>query len=184
MIAVKSHPPSPITLPATVAEDLMTANPLSIQETLTAREARNFFIDKAISGAPVIDAAGRPVGVLSQTDLLIHDREDPSTPVAGRRASAEAEEGTVTPDSLRRQPEAGAAVGGGATHTLVREVMTPGVFSVGRHAPIERVIADLCGLNVHRLFVVDAAGVLVGVISAMDVLRHLVPMSRDGGGYR
>jgi predicted transcriptional regulator len=28
-------------------------------------------------------------------------------------------------------------------------------------------------LKVHRLFVVDRAGVLIGVISALDVLRHL-----------
>ena len=165
MIAVKSPSPSPIPFPATVAEDLMTANPLSIQETLTVRESRNFFIDKAISGAPVIDAAGRPVGVLSQTDLLIHDREGPSTPVGRRR-------------------EAGDYDSGGAADTLVRDVMTQGVFSVGRHASIERVIGDMCEMNVHRLFVVDAAGVLVGVISAMDVLRHLVPMSGDGGGHR
>jgi CBS domain-containing protein len=165
MTAVKSHSPSPTTLPATLAEDLMTANPISLQETLTAREARNFFIDKAISGAPVIDDAGRPVGVLSQTDLLIHDREGPSTPVGQQR-------------------EAGDHASSGAADTLVRDVMTQGVFSVGRHAPIERVIGDLCGLNVHRLFVVDAAGVLVGVISAMDVLRHLTPMFRDGGGHR
>jgi predicted transcriptional regulator len=33
----------------------------------------------------------------------------------------------------------------------------------------------MLGLKVHRLFVVDAAGVLVGVISALDVLRHLQP---------
>ena len=165
MTAVKSHSPSPIPLPATVAEDLMTANPLSIRETLTVGESRNVLIEKAISGAPVIDAAGRPVGVLSQTDLLIHDREGPSTPAG-------------------RQREAGGDASGGAADTLVRDVMTQGVFSVGRHAPIERVIGDMCELNVHRLFVVDAAGVLVGVISAMDVLRHLVPMSRDGEGYR
>lgn len=161
MIALKPHSPSPVALPATLAEDLMTANPLSIRETLAAREARNFFIDKAISGAPVIDAAGRPVGVLSQTDLLIHDRESPCSPASRR---GEADEVAVS----------------GATHTLVREVMTPGMFSVGRHAPIERVIGDMCELNVHRLFVVDAAGVLVGVISAMDVLRHLRHTS--GGG--
>jgi len=165
MIAVKSHPPSPITFPATVAEDLMTANPLSLQETLTVGESRNFFIEKAISGAPVIDAAGRPVGVLSQTDLLIHDREGPSTPVG-------------------RQREAGGYASGGSADTLVRDVMTQGVFSVGRHASIERVIGDLCELNVHRLFVVDAAGILVGVISAMDVLRHLSRTSRDGGENR
>jgi predicted transcriptional regulator len=31
----------------------------------------------------------------------------------------------------------------------------------------------LCGLNVHRLFVVDGNGILVGVITALDVLRKL-----------
>jgi predicted transcriptional regulator len=30
-------------------------------------------------------------------------------------------------------------------------------------------------LKVHRLFVVDENGVLVGVISALDILRHLSP---------
>ena len=31
----------------------------------------------------------------------------------------------------------------------------------------------MCELNVHRLFVVDRNGILVGVIIALDVLRHL-----------
>ena len=31
--------------------------------------------DRGFSAAPVIDAAGRPVGVLSRTDLLVHERE-------------------------------------------------------------------------------------------------------------
>ena len=41
------------------------------------------------------------------------------------------------------------------------------------HRFSKRVVSDMLGLHVHRLFVVDAAGVLVGVISTMDVLRHL-----------
>jgi hypothetical protein len=31
----------------------------------------------------------------------------------------------------------------------------------------------MVGLKVHRLFVVEQSGVLIGVISALDVLRHL-----------
>jgi CBS domain-containing protein len=31
----------------------------------------------------------------------------------------------------------------------------------------------MVGLKVHRLFVVDQSGLLIGVISALDVLRHL-----------
>ena len=51
--------------------------------------------------------------------------------------------------------------------------MTPAVFAVAPDTPIHRVVSDMVGLHVHRLFVVDEVGVLVGVISTMDVLRHL-----------
>jgi CBS domain-containing protein len=51
--------------------------------------------------------------------------------------------------------------------------MTPVVFSVTPKTPGRRVIKDMVDLKVHRLFVVDDSGVLVGVISALDVLRFL-----------
>jgi CBS-domain-containing membrane protein len=51
--------------------------------------------------------------------------------------------------------------------------MTPAVFGVSPDTPAHRVVSEMVGLKVHRLFVVDAAGALVGVISAMDVLKHL-----------
>jgi CBS domain-containing protein len=57
--------------------------------------------------------------------------------------------------------------------TLVREIMTPVVFSVPSEASARRVVGDMLGLKVHRVFVVDVSGVLVGVISALDVLQHL-----------
>ena len=33
--------------------------------------------------------------------------------------------------------------------------------------------ADMLGLRVHRLFVVDKDSTLVGIITTMDVLKHL-----------
>jgi CBS-domain-containing membrane protein len=39
--------------------------------------------------------------------------------------------------------------------------------------PAGSVIEQLLALNVHHLFVIDATGVLVGVIGATDVLWHL-----------
>jgi len=41
------------------------------------------------------------------------------------------------------------------------------------------VIEDMLGLRVHQLFVVDQDQVLVGVISTLDVLRHLRPMHTE-----
>ena len=57
--------------------------------------------------------------------------------------------------------------------TRVRDLMTPAVFCVNVETPIWNVIEQMCELNVHRLFVVDADGILVGVITAMDIVRQM-----------
>ena len=48
----------------------MTKNPVSIRDDATIQSAAAFLIEKEISGAPVIDDAGRAVGVLSHTDIV------------------------------------------------------------------------------------------------------------------
>ena len=57
--------------------------------------------------------------------------------------------------------------------TPVTEFMTPAVFSVRPDTPARSVVEQLLALNVHHLFVSDPAGVIVGVISPVDVLRKL-----------
>lgn len=52
------------------AEEVMTPNPLSIGELATLREAALFLTSKDISAAPVINEAGRPVGVVSLADIV------------------------------------------------------------------------------------------------------------------
>jgi predicted transcriptional regulator len=57
--------------------------------------------------------------------------------------------------------------------TPVRSVMTDAVFSVRTDTPVATVVQHFLALNVHHLFVTDDAGVLVGVVSPVDVLRKL-----------
>ena len=79
-MSVAARPP---TRRAATAAELMTPNPVSLRAQATVLEARELFIARAIAAAPVIDAAGRPVGVLSQSDILVHQagscRADPTT---------------------------------------------------------------------------------------------------------
>jgi CBS domain-containing protein len=153
----------PVFLRAATAGELMTPDPVSVRDTASVREAVAFLVDKGISGAPVIDEAGRPVGVLTQTDILIHDREE-----VEHLAPPEHESGAPLPRRYWDEFQVERVDG-----TRVADVMTPAVFAAALHAPATRVIEQMRELNVHRLFVVDAAGVLVGVITALDVLRHL-----------
>jgi CBS domain-containing protein len=146
----------PLMLHDLTAADLMTPNPKSVRQTATVAEAAAFLSLRGISAAPVIDEAGRPVGVVSRTDLLNH---------RGQRAAD--------------LPGAPGRAGGGSGPALpvdeavVRDVMTPAVFCVGPDTATEKVVEKMLGLNVCRVFVVDDEGVLVGVISAFDVLRGL-----------
>lgn len=140
-------------LTATTAADLMALNPISVRKDLPVDEARAFLAAKEFRAAPVIDPAGRPVGVVSQSDFLIHERE--------RVVYLPPEGGEAAPDP-----------------TLVADLMTPAVFTVPLNAPAIKVIQTMVGLRVHRVFVVDDGGILVGVVSAVDVLRHLCPSTR------
>lgn len=159
---------SGLTLRADTAAELMHENPVSIRDNATVREAVTLLTEKGFSAAPVIDEAGHPVGVLSRSDILIHDREK----VDYVEASPEyfSKERLVTSDgeSLKR----GFRVEN-VDKTLVCDIMTPAIFSVLPTTSAAKVVEQLLALNVHRLFVVEASGVLVGVISTSDVLAKL-----------
>jgi CBS domain-containing protein len=149
-IATPSHASSIWSIRAT---ELMTPNPGSLREDASVRDAVRFLTDKGYSAAPVINDAGRPVGVLSRSDILVHDRE-----------TAEIE------PQLR--PPADAA--------RVRDLMSPFVLVVDPNTRADEVAREMVAFRVHRLFVVDGNGVLIGVISALDLLRRLQPVPAAG----
>ena len=64
-------------------------------------------------------------------------------------------------------------LGIGPDDTPVTGVMTPVVFAVRTDTPVRSVIEQILGLNVHHLFVTDKSGVVVGVITPVDVLKNL-----------
>ena len=138
---------SRLILDADTAADLMTRNPVAIRQEASLQEAAGLMLDKDVSALPVLNESGRPVGVLSRTDIV-------------RRFREAAEAGTVPRSS--------------ASAVRVRDVMTAALLSVSPSMTALEVVAQMLGLgNVHQLFVVDDAGALVGVISARDVLRRL-----------
>jgi CBS domain-containing protein len=155
-------------LAAETAADLMTPNPVSIRAEATIHEAVALLTDKGISAAPVIDEAGQPVGVVSRTDILVHDREKVEYLEPQPEYYSRAELATADGEDLSQQFQVERV-----DAVPVRDVMTPVVFSVFPEAPVRRVVEDMLALKVHRLFVVDRSGVLVGVVSTLDVLRFL-----------
>ena len=155
-------------LQADCAADLMTPSPVSIRDIASVREAVVFLTDRRISAAPVIDEAGWPVGVVSEADILAYDREQvghPSrVPEYYRRSELTLDSGEMLPDNFQVES---------ADMTLVRDIMTPVVYAVKPDAGAQQVIEELVSRHIHRLFVVDGDGSLIGVITTNDILRRL-----------
>src|SRR5579863_5879578 len=106
--------PVRMTLDVATAAALMSDNPVSIRAEAAVEEATALLTDRGFSAAPVIDEAGRPVGVIGRTDILIHERERlhrlrPATDAIGMHGFAVEE----------------------ADPTRVTDIMTPVIFSVG-----------------------------------------------------
>ena len=165
---VQAPASTPVILRAETAADLMSVNPICIREDAMVHEAVALLTDKGFSAAPVIDGAGQPIGVVSRSDLFIHDREKMPYQAAVPDYYAAEELSRA-----HERKERGSSHGAGADRTRVKEIMTPVVFSVAPDTPARRVVEEMLALKVHRLFVVDGGGVLVGVVSATDVLNHL-----------
>jgi CBS domain-containing protein len=114
----------------------MTPNPVSISENAAILDAAAILSNREFSAMAVINDAGRPVGVVSRTDIVRREAKPSST-------------------------------------TTVRDIMTAIVVSVRPGDPAWEVIAKIAALKLHRLFVVDRTGVLIGVISTFDIVRRL-----------
>jgi CBS domain-containing protein len=157
------------------AAELMTSNPRSLRQDATVREAVAFLLDRGIGGAPVVDDAGRPVGVLTQTDILAYDRGKVRQLADSGSAVGEWDAGEPLPPRFWGEFQVELVDG-----DTVADVMTPLVRTLPMNATGEQVVAEFLHHDVHRMFVVDESGVLVGVITTLDLLRHMRPVREAG----
>ena len=152
---------------AETARDVMTPNPLSISQDATVREAATFLIEANIGAAPVINEAGRPVGVLSRSDIVRHQCAQaaplPDSDARHWWSIAAAENGDVE----------NAWINAADPTTPVHEIMTPALICVPPDAPLDEVIHKMLGLRIQSVFVIDDAGVLIGTVSQLDILRAM-----------
>jgi CBS domain-containing protein len=119
--------------------DLMTIDPIVIADDATVEDAEELLRRNRISGLPVVDIAGRLVGVISQTDLLYL--------------------AIPTVQALIHHREHGIRVG---------EVMSSPPVTIDSSATVREAARRMHHERLHRLVAVDEHGRPIGVISAMD----------------
>ncbi len=143
------------------AGDVMIHPVLAVRESWTVRELASYFVEKSISGAPVLDAAGRLTGVVSLSDIVDQVTRERDSVTLPKRAWSD----KVAPEDLRGlQIEDGDRV--------VADIMTPTFFTVPAETPVPKIARTMVAGRIHRLLVTKR-GRVVGIVTTLDVLREL-----------
>jgi CBS domain-containing protein len=141
------------------ASDVMTRNVLSVRPDATIAEAIRTMLDNRISGLPVIDEAGRLVGILTEGDLL--RRGETGT----ERHRPRWLEILMGPGRLAEEYV--------RTHgRRIGEVMTRDPVSVTPDTPLKEIVELMERRRIKRVPVLDG-DVPVGILSRADLIRGL-----------
>ena len=116
-----------------------------------------------VSAIPIVDPQGRPVGIVSESDLLLKER----------RSELELEAGSPLHLWRRRQERAK------AEGVVAADLMTSPVVSVGAESTIAQAARVMQERNVRRLVVVDQRGNIAGVVSRSDLLQVFLRTDQD-----
>lgn len=129
------------------------------------RDAAEFLRRWAISGAPVFDLHGRPVGVFSLRDVAGHlANRFEELPVIDVKKERIRKTGEPIPEDDGFHFEK-------IDDARVSDVMTPAILCIDPDAPVLDAIRMMRERSIHRIFVRRGQGPLLGVVTTMDVLR-------------
>ena len=140
----------------TTVETLMSRTTYCVRPEVAVDSVITMLLEHHMSGVPVVDEDGRPIGVITKTDLLrhLHERGD-GVDTFGVK------EGAVEP-GFHPTDFDGATAG---------DVMMPVVFAVEQDVTVAQAAALMAGEGIHRVPVIDAGGTVVGILSTLDITR-------------
>jgi CBS domain-containing protein len=143
------------------ARDLMTRDVVSVTADMPMRKIAALLVARRISGVPVIDGGGAPIGIVSEGDLI------------GRRETeCEAREDwwlTLLAEGEDLSPDFLASL----NYPTARDLMSAPVITIREEASLGEIAKLLTTHDIKRVPVVRD-GRVVGIVSRADLVRAMV----------
>ncbi len=132
---------------------------------------------RRVSGVPVVDSKGEPVGIVSATDVLQHFTELTASATGEwrpRRLLDESEDWSEWAEAqgLAILPQANSWT------VTVGEIMTPMAYTLSPDTPVEEAAGAMYRGAMHRVLVTEGR-TLVGIVTTTDIVKAVA-----GGGLR
>jgi len=144
------------------AKEIMSHDVCSVTEETELKELASLFVTRNYKTLPVVDAAGRLVGVVSMTDLVEQDKPlHIPTVISLFDWVLYLESPKVFRDEVRK-----------VSARKVGEICARDVITCAPDTPVEEVANLMVEHKVHLLPVLDGER-LVGVVSRLDIIRSV-----------
>ncbi len=144
-------------------KDVMTTRVITVSTDDSVEKCAKLLQKNDISGLPVVDEAGKVVGMITEGDLI-------------RRASRVEAPGYLeilggliylgSPNKFVEELQRAMAL-------EVGKMMSRDVVSIKPDESLERAATLMVKKNINRLPVIDEKGKLVGLVSRRDIMKHL-----------
>jgi CBS domain-containing protein len=144
------------------ARDIMTTKVLTVSPETSISDLSKTLENRNIGGLPVVDKAGRLVGVITQSDLVERARDlelPPAINILDLHIYLQ------IPSHLIQRVEK-------MLGTTVGDCMSPNPVTVAPDTPVSQIAALMAKQKVHTIPVLDG-GKIVGVIGKMDLVRAM-----------
>jgi CBS domain-containing protein len=145
------------------AKDIMTTEIITVSPDTEITAAAKILLENRINGLPVVDAYGRLVGILCQSDLVAQQK---SIPIPSVFTLLESFIPLTSMKRIDKEVEKIAAL-------TVKQAMTSDPVTVSPETEIEEVARLMVDHKYHTLPVIEEDK-LVGVVGKEDVLKTLI----------
>jgi CBS domain-containing protein len=150
-----------------MVRDVMTADPQSVTAATPLSDVVRLLLSSIFSGVPVVDAHDRPVGVVTQGDLI-------------KKGGLPLRLGLLAESDQNRLE----SVLNRLSSRNAGDVMTSPAVMIDELRPLTGAVDLMLLKGVKRLPVVDTDGRLSGMISRLDIFRTVMREGPDWSGFK
>jgi len=161
------------------ARDIMKRDVITVADDMPVQELADLFIEKMISGAPVVDEDGRLLGVVSISDIV---RTGSQRSVINRDPLHSDYYLYGWEDKISENEFDGLRLDA-SSDALVRDIMTPTIFGVPESMPSGEMADTMIRGRIHRLIVTRGSRV-VGIVTTLDMLEAIRRAAGDSSRHR
>jgi len=140
--------------------EIMHKGVMTVQRSTNLQEVSSFFIEHGITGAPVVDEHGVPVGAISMSDLTAHAAGLDAPKDSGYLRHLWHDDPPHVADlSFEGDVTAG-------------DIMTEFLIRIDAEAEVRELLELMKSARLHRVFVTDKDK-LVGIVTTLDLVMLL-----------